>query len=208
MTDQKETNTIYVNPSNVTELFNLHVLAMVPCADCPESKSFAIAKGELSFRILQQLAEAYSVGKKCYVVIEHDEVFEVYRANDGTPRNLLVNYAVASKVIEIDAGQDFDATKSFLELLRNYLQSELVDVIKYDKALNLEDMQAGIISAQFIQRRLLSTAPYRKSAKGATNQFRDVTAKLLKAEVIKQIESENGAKTLYKINKSVLETFK
>lgn len=195
-----EENSIYVAPSFVTGFFKQHMEAMKHCNECPEDRSFALGKEGLELGCLQQIAESLSVGKKCFVVIEHDTAFEVYRAADGTPRHLLRKYSGQAAPVEANAT---GPQQAIINLLRQYLDAELADIRKYDNATTLQQKLQGEISQMYLQRRLLSTAAFKKGGR-ANEKFKEAIAALVEAGLLVKLEDEESSKAMFKINKDKL----
>ena len=191
---------MYQAPSFATQVFKTHMKQMEPCTDCPEEQSFAIApKGDLKLALLQQIAESHSVGKKCFVVIEHEQAFEVYRAVDGTPRALLVKNVQQWQSGSATAANMAEPEAVLLNLLNEYKAADLTYVQKYEKNFDLKSKLEGLITASYIQRRLLSTAAFKNSSQGANKTLQLVIESLTAKGILTKIESEDSQKTVYKI---------
>jgi hypothetical protein len=199
MSEQTENKSVYMQSSGVMNYFNQHVAAMAPYADCPEQYSFAIQAQDLSLQILQHLAECYSVGNKCYVVFQHEGVFEVYRAADGTPRNLLLLYSNKTPAKKRTGEKEVESALTMAKtLLGKYVNLANKDVVKYDNDLTPELQQQGIVSQTYLQRRLLPTAAFRRHQGGANEAFRQVIDSLVDLNLLQVKQGQN--KTFFEIN--------
>ena len=201
--------TEYFEPSTVGNYFLAHSAAMEPCATQEVAKSFAITKEPLpgnteptSLIVLRKIAERYSVGIKTFVVIEHEQCFEVRRLQDNESSKLFYEFMQPEKVC---ANYEDKAEQDILRVIEESKTQDFELMKKYDLSYNEDMRRENIFSYVYVQRRTASLASIRKSKDGSKETITNILNKLIEEGLIKEVPAQiakgvfnNGSK-LYQI---------
>lgn len=178
----------YFEPSNIGECYLKHVEAMKPIKDQPQGKSFAINKDDYSLSLLRDIADCSNVGKKAIVVIEHEEVFEVQRLPDGSNTKLFYRYSTGKKRgNRVELSECEDSIEEIKRILKEYVEDNLEECIKYDKNINAEIKAEKIVSYAYVQRRCIGLAAFKKAPEGAAKRFKVAIEELVEEGYLKAV---------------------
>lgn len=191
----------FIDPSQEGGFYLAHSALMEPLKTCPEGKAFSIAKNEtgaagepISYRVLRDIADRYSVGKKAFVVIEHPNVFEVRRLTDCESISLFYKFLKKD-----EKSFDNDALEVIEKMSKEFKDQDIEHVLKYSQldaplAKRLHD--EGVIPYSYLQRRTVAMAAFRKSDSGATEQLKKAIASLIEKGIIVELP-DSATKSFY-----------
>lgn len=175
-----------LEPSNVVATFlQKQIDIELPMQALEVGKSFSLPKQTYSFVSLENFAEANSRNRKCFVVVEWDEVLELSRLPDGTSRQLFYRESFSKAEIDLNGSQ----LNKCLEIIKQYKAYSLAEVAKYGCG-NAEMKSANVIPIAYLQRRLASISCYKNSPEGATAVLHKVIDSFIQSGVLSIVPSE------------------
>lgn len=188
--------------SNAGDEYVNHFLAMSTTGELGVGQSFVLAKSDYQLDSLKEIARCKSVGKRVFVVIASwPEHFEIKRLPDGA--NALHFYRMLNGKGKKEKTAPSSKSET-IKKIKDYVESNLENCIKYDTSLTAELKRAGIISYAYLQRRCSCLAAFRNSEKGSNNEFKCALEELEKDGALTAV-NEAGKAKMYKINIEKLE---
>jgi hypothetical protein len=204
--------TVYFPSSDGSSFYSVHSALMQPSQAQPEDSSYAIQKGlagntgrPISYSLLRDLCAHLSVGRKVFVIIEHESVFEIKRLKDGDSAKLFYKFLLPNEVKQIDSSDR--AMESLKALLKDYQTTPIEKILKYDTNITIEMQNEEVISYSYIQRRLASVSAFRNSMEGSSAKLKDCLKCLIERGNIIEVPDNIKKKTfnlnaiLYKVMK-------
>lgn len=162
MSEERENEYQWLEPSNMGETFTIHAEAMRLCAQVPVGKAFAVAPG-LNVGILRKIAESYKPKK--IVVIDHKENgFEVRRLDNNDDITLFYKLLEKPKIHKEEFSVEHAQKLAVMKAIRAFLESADDEIAKYD-AKSPEAKRINCITKAYIQRKVSALACFR--AEGA-----------------------------------------
>lgn len=177
-----------------------HYAEMSICDELSPNEAFAIQAQGFSLKLLRELADDRSTGKKAFVVFEHTDAgcFEVRRLPDGqNPKryygavDLWPKQAVpeAHDKHDLHVGSEEQALQlsRLIETIEELFERPVEESMKYFPGY-CEDMRLNrIIPYTYIHRKLSSVAVFRKSKDGPTANLKKGLAELVKMRYVKEV---------------------
>lgn len=176
--DKTEEDARFFLPSNVGDAFRIHSRYMELCKELPENRSFAVPRHDaetdtvLHLGMLRKIANAKSVGKLSFVVIEHPGVFEVSRLPDGTNTALFYESVEVEKASGRAAYVEETAEEFVLKLMREAIETPFEQRRSYDPNYSKDMADEQIVSYAYLHRKATPRKPIKGSGIAPTDRLK------------------------------------
>lgn len=185
--------TEYIQSSPNANAYQTHSALLAPCADQPEDTSFVVPKRpDIEYNLLFDLCAHLTVGKKAFVIVEHENVYEIKRLVDGSNAKIFYKH-LKSDFTPINNEGCFAKIKEFAE---SYKTMPFQELSKYYAGLKINWQHEGVIPYSMIQRKFVAVACFRHSSVGSTTEIKNSIAKLIEKGIIIEI-SKDIAQNIY-----------
>jgi hypothetical protein len=196
----------YQSSSSVIEFINRMDLVDKASHSLEVGFSIKLAKEDFeSWEQLEAFANDASRGKRRYVVVEHDDCYEMGRLPDGHNRKLYYELnARPVACVTPQCGHPDDAERAIAEVKRivvQYKAASYEQITKYRSA--SEKMKAeNVVAKSYLHRRLASTTLFYNNGKRLQDAINALCRSGLLTEVPKQIAKGiyDSTALMYRIN--------
>lgn len=141
-----------------------------------------------------------SINKKCYVLIESQNVYEIARLPDGADYNF-VYHAMASP-LAINENRD-----KLIKIIDRYKERPFGLIGEMDKAINREMKNQNIVTYAYLQRSTATVASFKRQVIGATKTLHALILDLIEDGKLIELSKSDSSKhfdrtaRMFKINK-------